>query len=176
MAERLCRDLSIERVVTATTRPPRPGEVDGRDYWFLTEDEFLRRLGRGEFLEHARVHGALYGTPREPLEAALRAGETRLLVIDVQGAMQVKAQRPEAMMIFLDAPDDAVLGCRLAARGTEDERQQATRRATAAAERKFKEHYDHCIVNDDLERTVAQLRTLLAPRRGPEDRRRTLDG
>lgn len=175
VAERLCREAGLRRTVTATTRPPRAGEVDGRDYLFLTEDEFLRRAARGEFLEHARVHGRLYGTPRAPVEQALRAGETRLLVIDVQGAMQVKEQCPEALLVFLDAPDGA-LEQRLAGRGTEGEEEQKRRRTTAAAERRYKEHYDRCVVNDDLDRTVAELRTLLSSGREPDAWRQSADG
>lgn len=175
VAERLCRELGLRRAVTATTRAPRPGEVDGRDYFFLTEEEFERRLTRGEFLEHARVHGSLYGTPRASVEEALRAGEARLLVIDVQGAMQVQEQWPQALFIFLDAPD-AALGDRLAGRNTESEDERRRRRTHAAAERHYKEHYDYCVVNDDLERTVAELRTLLCRARKPEDRRQRLHG
>jgi len=161
VAERLCRETGIRRAVTATTRPPRAGEVDGRDYLFLTEDEFLRRVARGEFLEHARVHGRLYGTPRAPVEQALRAGEARLLVIDVQGAMQVKERCPDALLVFLDAPDGA-LEQRLAGRGTEAEDERRRRCEIAEAERRYKEHYDHCVVNDDLDRTMAELRAILA--------------
>jgi len=175
VAERLCREAGIRRSVSATTRPPRQGEVDGRDYFFVSEDEFRRRLARDEFLEHARVHGHLYGTPRQPVEEALRAGESRLLVIDVQGALQVKAHCPDALLVFLDAPD-AALGERLAGRATEDTAEQGKRRAGAPAERHFKEHYDHCVVNDDLERTVAELRAILSGGRRPEARRHTLDG
>lgn len=175
VAEQVGRKLGIRRSVSATTRAPRPGEVDGRDYFFLAEDEFQRRLARGEFLEHARVHGCLYGTPRAPVEAAIEAGESRLLVIDVQGAMQVKERCPDALLVFLDAPDAAIEE-RLAGRGTEGAEEQQKRRAIAPAERQFREHYDYCVVNDSLERTVAELRTILSPGRRPEDRRHRLDG
>lgn len=171
VGERACRDLGIRRSVSATTRPPRPGEVDGRDYFFVTEDEFQRRLARGELLEHARVHGSLYGSPLAPIEEALRAGEDRLLVIDVQGAMQVRSRFPEALLIFLDAPD-ATLRQRLAGRGTEPREEQQARNAGAPAERQFKEHYDYCVINDDLDRTVARLRDILSHGRKPEHRRR----
>jgi len=175
VAERLCREAGLRRVVTATTRAPRPGEAHGRDYLFLSEDEFRRRLARGEFLEHALVHGKLYGTPLHAVTAALEAGERPLLVIDVQGAMQVKQKCPDALLLFLDAPD-AALRKRLARRGTEGEAERRRRFEAAVAERKWKEHYDYCVVNDDLGRTMAELRTLLGRSATPHHRRHSLDG
>jgi guanylate kinase len=175
VAERLCRETGIRRSVSATTRPPRPGEVDGRDYLFLTEEEFERRIAAGGFLEHARVHGAHYGTPRAPIEEALRAGQSRLLVIDVQGAMQVKRHCSEALLVFLDAPD-AVLDQRLTGRGTEDGQHRQRRLAAAEAERQYKEQYDFCVVNDGLDQAVAELRGILSHGPEPGDRRHTLDG
>ena len=175
VAERLCRELGLRRSVSATTRTPRPGEANGRDYLFLTEDEFERRLARGEFLEHARVHGNLYGTPRGAIEEALRAGTTCLLVIDVQGGLQVRQAFPEALLVFLDAPDDALVE-RLDGRGTEAKHERDARRAGAHAERARREHYDYCVCNDDLERTVAELRRIICHGRRPDDRRHRFDG
>ena len=175
VAERLCREAGIKRSISATTRQPRADERDGRDYFFLTEEEFNQRLASGGFLEHARVHGFLYGTPRGPVEQAVRAGEARLLVIDVQGAMQVRQAFREAVLIFLDAPD-AVLDERLERRHTEDLREREARRAIAAAERRCKEHYDYCVTNDDVERTAAELRTIICRGRKPGDRRPRVDG
>lgn len=171
VAARLCRELGIRRSISATTRLARPGEADGRDYWFLSEAEFQRRLARGEFLEHARVHGHLYGTPRGPIEEALRAGECRLLVIDVQGAMQVRAAFPDALLIFLDAPDAATLARRLAGRCTENPEELRRRLAMAVAERRYKDRYDHGVTNDDLDRAVAEIRDLIIRGRTPDHRR-----
>jgi guanylate kinase len=177
VAERLCREMTgLRRSISATTRAPRAGELDGRDYFFLTEDEFLRRLARGDYLEHARVHGQWYGTPRAPLDEALRAGESRLLVIDVQGAMQVRAALPDALLIFLDAPDDAVLGQRLAGRRTDGEEERRRRLAVATAERAFRSRYDYCVTNDNLDRAVSEVRALIAGGRMPEPRRLRVDG
>ena len=176
VAEWVCRRLGLCRSVSATTRPPRPNEVDGRDYLFVTEEEFHDRVARGGFLEHARVHEHLYGTPRGPIEEATAVGEDRLLVIDVQGAMQVLERWPGALSIFLDAPDDATLRERLAARSTEDREEQAARLATARVERRYKEHYDHCVINDDLDRAVAEVCAIIAAGRKPKDRRHSLDG
>ncbi|MFP4057223.1 MAG: guanylate kinase [Candidatus Brocadiia bacterium] len=176
VAKRLCEQTDLRRSVSATTRSPRRGEVHGRDYYFVTEEEFRQMVARGEFLEHARVHGHLYGTPRRPIENALRAGESCLLVIDVQGAMQVREQLPHALLIFLDAPDEATRARRLGERHTEDPRDRQRRRAAAAVERHFKEHYDHYVVNDDLGRTVAELRSIIVRGPKPEDRRHAANG
>jgi len=175
VAEMLCKETGIARSVSATTRQPRPGEVDGRDYHFITEAEFEQRVARGEFLEHATVHGHRYGTPRAPIEEALRRGESRLLVIDVQGAMQVKAAFPDALLIFLDAPDEA-LEERMAARGTETETERRTRRRKAQLERNYKEHYDFYVVNDNLQDTVARIRDIITGRCKPGERRQSLNG
>lgn len=162
VGERLCRGGGIRRGITATTRPPRPGEVDGRDYFFLSQQEFRRRMDRGEFLEHATVHGHLYGTPRRQVDEALGAGESCLLLLDVQGATAVRAQRPDAVLIFLDAPDQGTLSQRLAARSTEGATERRRRMAAAAAERRYKDRYDYCVINDDLDRAVGEIRAILA--------------
>lgn len=175
VAQLLCRQAGIKRSVSATTRKPRPGEVDGRDYWFLSERDFAERAARGEFLEHAPVHGHLYGTPRAPIEQALRTGQSRLLVIDVQGAMQVKTAFPDALLVFLDAPDDA-LAERMANRGTETENERRTRRQKAQLERSYKERYDFYVVNDSVQNTVARLRDIIAHGRRPDRRRQSLNG
>ena len=175
VAEELCRRMGIERSISATTRQPRPGEADGRDYFFISEEEFARRVARGEFLEHATVHGHRYGTPRGPVEEALREGESRLLVIDVQGAMQVKKAFPEALLIFLDAPDDA-LEERMAKRGSETRDEREARRQKAQRERSYKEHYDFYVVNDNLQDTVARIRHFITDRTKPGERRQSLNG
>ncbi len=175
VAEELCRRMGIERSISATTRQPRPGEADGRDYFFISEEEFAQRVARGEFLEHATVHGHRYGTPRGPVEEALREGESRLLVIDVQGAMQVKKAFPEALLIFLDAPDDA-LEERMAKRGSETRDEREARRQKAQRERSYKEHYDFYVVNDNLQDTVARIRHFITDRTKPGERRQSLNG
>ncbi len=172
---RVCERLGLRRSVSATTRAPREGEVEGRDYLFVSEEAFEARIARGEFLEHARVHEHLYGTPRGPVERATAAGESRLLVIDVQGAMQVKERRPGSLFIFLDAPD-ASLRARLAARGSEGEAEVDARLRTAGIEREYKEHYDHCVLNDDLDHAVAEVCDIIATARRLKDRRHPLDG
>jgi guanylate kinase len=176
VAEKLCRELGVRRSVSATTRKRRPNETQGVDYHFVSEQEFRRRVAQGEFLEHAEVHGNLYGTPRGPVEEAITSGETLLLVIDVQGAMQVKECFPEAIFVFLDAPDEATLAERLAGRSTEAKTERDRRRSAASTERQYKEHYDYHVINDHLDRAVAELSVIVRSGRKPEHRRPRLDG
>jgi guanylate kinase len=143
---RMLPDLWIS--VSATTRAPRPGEVDGASYHFWTEDRFTRAVAEGGFLEWAQFAGNRYGTPREPVEARLAAGESVLLEIELQGARQVRAAMPEALTVFLTPPSSADLEARLRGRGTED--------VAAAAE------FDAVVVNDDVVRAARELVDFLA--------------
>ncbi|NQT89087.1 guanylate kinase [bacterium] len=161
VAERIFAQGKVQRSVSATTRKPRQAETEGVDYIFLSEEEFRTRIADGDFLEHAQVHGNLYGTPRKPVEEAIAAGKTAMLVIDVQGAMQVKARFPGAFLVFLDAPDEATLAARLAGRNTEGQAEIERRQAAAPQERQHKEHYDAHVINDNLDRTVAELSAII---------------
>lgn len=153
--------------VSATTRPARPGEVDGRDYRFLSPAEFETARARGEFLETAEVHGHLYGIPRGPVEQALLEGRDVIVAPDVQGARSVKAAVPEAIAVLVEPPSWEVLEARLRARGTEDEAQLARRLQVARAELAAAGEFDARVVNDDLEDAIAQvLRILEASRKG----------
>ncbi len=144
--------------VTATTRTPRPGEVEGRDYHFLSEDEFERRAERGEFLEWAWVHGNRYGTPRRQIEEALAQGCDIFLRIDVQGASAIKSQMPEAVLVFIFPPNLAELEQRLRGRATEAEAELARRLGVATREmEEGKRLFDYSIVNDELERALQEL-------------------
>lgn len=147
--------------VSATTRPPRPGEVDGRDYRFIGQGEFDRRVAAGEFLEWARVHGRCYGTLRAEVERELAAGKDLVLEIDVQGAEQIRASGLEAVSIFVEPPSLEALEERLRARGTEGEEEIRRRLAIVRAEMEHAPHYDHRVVNDDLERMVAEVEAIL---------------
>lgn len=147
--------------VSATTRPPRPGEVDGRDYFFKSRAEFEAARDRGEFLEWAEVHGNLYGTPAGPVAALLATGACVVLEIDVQGASQVLAAMPAALTVFINVPGLDVLETRLRARGTEDEAIVRRRLETARAELDFVDRYAHQIINDDLDQAVEALVALL---------------
>jgi len=147
--------------VSATTRKMRPGEVDGRDYHFLSVDEFRRRIERGEFIEHAEVYGNLYGTLRGPLEQAIAAGQLYLLEIDVQGALQLKALGEPGQYVFIAPPDFEELRRRLIKRNTETPEVLERRLHKAADEYRERVKYDHVVVNDDLDRAVAEVRALI---------------
>jgi guanylate kinase len=147
--------------VSATTRAAREGEVDGRDYHFLGDEEFDRRLAAGEFLEHAEVHGRRYGTLRSEVARALDAGLDLLLEIDVQGAEQVRASGLPLVSLFVMPPSEEVLRERLRKRGTESEAQMERRLAIIHEEMKQSASYDHVVVNDDFERMYAEVLGLL---------------
>lgn len=158
LVRRLTQRLPRLRVsVSATTRPPRPGERDGVEYRFVTEEEFSRLIEAGELLEWADVFGHRYGTPAGPVREALAAGEDVVLEIDVQGAHQVRSREPEAVLILIEPPSMEELERRLRARGTEDGERLAERLATAERELAQREVFDHVVVNDELERAVDRL-------------------
>lgn len=148
--------------VSATTRTPRPREVDGVHYHFVDEAEFKRMQEAGELLESAVVHGrASYGTPRRPVEEALAAGRMPLLEIDLQGARQVRESMPEALFVFLAPPSWDELVRRLVGRGTEDAEEREARLATAKQEMAAAEEFDVTIVNDDVRRAAEELVSLV---------------
>jgi len=147
--------------VSMTTRAPRPGEVHGRDYLFVDRAEFEARQAAGGFLESFDVYGDLKGTPRAPVEEHLARGEHVLLEIDVQGALAVREVFPDAVLVFVQAPDPDEQRRRLIARATDDPGQLAVRLATAAAELEMAHEFDHVVVNDDVGRAVRQLAGIL---------------
>jgi guanylate kinase len=147
--------------VSATTRAPRPGEVDGEHYFFVDDAQFDRLVADGALLEHATVHNKYrYGTPKEPIERALEEGRTVLLEIDLQGARQVREAAPDANLVFLLPPSWDELVQRLVGRGTEDAEERARRLKTARVELASQGEFDHHIVNDDVSRAAAQVAAL----------------
>ena len=148
-------DLGL--TVSATTREPREGEVDGLNYYFLSDDEFARRVDAGEFVEWAEVHGHRYGTLVSEVSSKLASGQSLVLEIDVQGAFQVKERFPEAVLLFIMPPSLSVLKERLIARGSETEDSLSLRLANAEREMALSDRYDDIVVNDDLERSTAEL-------------------
>ena len=160
--EAIARVPDVWVSVSATTRAPRPGETEGKHYFFLTEDEFERRVRAGEFLEHAEVHGRRYGTLRNPVMRRVREGMQVILEIDVQGAVQVKEAAPEAACIFIVAPDKHELRRRLVKRGSETSAQVKRRMATAEEELSLVGTYDYVVINDDVSRAVGELVGIIA--------------
>ena len=147
--------------VSATTRSPRAGEQDGVDYYFVSRERFREMIEEDAFLEHAEYVGNHYGTPIAPLEAQLNSGLDVYLDIEVQGAMQVKAQRPETLLIFLMPPSLEELERRLTLRGTDDPETIRTRLAEAEREFSYRDRYDHVVVNDQVDRAVAEISALI---------------
>lgn len=148
--------------VSATTRAPRPGEVEGRHYLFVSDAEFDHLIANDGLLEWALVHGSdRYGTPAAPVRAAVAAGRHVILEIEVQGARQVKQRLPEVRTVFIAPPTFDTLAERLSGRGTETPEQMARRLQTAASELDAAGEFDHVVVNDDLGAAVDQLVELL---------------
>ncbi len=160
VGEGLVRNPSIRRAVTATTRAPRAGEVDGREYLFLGRAAFETDIAAGRFLEHANVHGNLYGTPRDQVDAITAAGQNCLLIIDVQGAATLREQGIDALYVFLAPPSWEVLEARLRGRGTDDPEVVARRLRNAQAELGRQNEYDTVVINDDLDTAIAQIEGL----------------
>lgn len=143
--------------VSATTRSPRKGEVDGVHYLFITREEFDRLVAEDGFLEWAEYSGNCYGSPRKPVEEHIASGSQVILEIEVQGAMQVRKKMPDAHLVFIEPPSLEVLEQRLRCRGTETEESIQKRLAVARVELSRKMEYDIRLVNDDLDTAVAEL-------------------
>lgn len=155
LVRRMRPDLGL--TVSATTRPPRLGEVSGVSYHFLSEEEFSRRVDAGEFLEWAEVHGHRYGTLRDDVNAMLALGKSVVLEIDVQGALNVRRILPTAVLIFVEPPSLGELERRLRKRGTESEAQIGLRLAHAKHELELSARYDVRLVNDDRDVAAHRL-------------------
>ena len=160
------RNNRIKMSVSATTRAPRPGEVEGVHYFFKTEEEFKAMVDRGEFLEYMHVFGSnYYGTPRSFVEQHLANGYDVILEIDVQGAMKVKQAFPDAVLIFITAPSMSEIKSHLIGRGTESMEQVEKRCATAFEEVKMIPRYDYVIVNDVVDKAVHHMEAILEAER-----------
>ena len=148
--------------VSVTTRPARPGEIDGVHYWFVDDERFDEMIAGDELLEWAVVHrAARYGTPRKPVEEALRAGKPALLEIDLQGARQVRESMPEALFVFLAPPSWEELVRRLVGRGTESEEERARRLETAVEELAAETEFDVTVVNTEVRAAAQELVSLM---------------
>jgi guanylate kinase len=147
----------LELSVSATTRPPRPGERDGVDYHFLSDEEFDRRVANGEFVEHARYSGHQYGTLRSELERRMAEAAGVVLEIEVQGARQIRAAMPEAVQVFIAPPSVEALRARLVGRGTDAPEDVEARLATALEELEAEKEFEYVVVNDRLEQATEEL-------------------
>ena len=162
----ICRALrekmpGIGYSISATTRPPRPGEKDGESYFFVDRESFLKLVKEGAFLEWAEVYGELYGTPREPVEKALARGQDIILEIDTQGAAQVKRWYPEGVFIFVIPPSFTELEKRIKGRGTESPAAISDRLAWVKKEMDQLDLYDYVVVNDRVEEAVAKIQAII---------------
>lgn len=152
----------VKLSVSATTRAPRPGEVDGVSYHFLTMEQFDKNITEGKMLEYAVVHGTnKYGTLRQPVEDALAAGDQIILEIDLQGARQVKQAMPEANLVFIAPPSWDELVHRLTGRGTESAEEQARRLETAREELAAQSEFDHVVINDEVAECARRIVELM---------------
>ncbi len=166
----------VGRSVSATTRAPRPGEADGRDYYFLGADEFARREAAGDFLETASYGGQRYGTLKAEVARLRESGRHALLVIEVAGAREIRRQFPGAVLVFLLPPSGEALVTRLAARETEPAAALRRRLAIASDELGAAREYDYLVVNDDRRRAVSEISTILDAERRRVARQEDLGG
>jgi guanylate kinase len=163
----ICKEVakrvnSVYLSVSVTTRPRSQAEVDGQDYWFISENEFQQLINKGLLLEHAEVFGHLYGTPKDKVEEALQRGSSVILEIDVQGAKQVKRTYKDAVMIFIFPPSQRELAERMKLRGREDVQSAEERLEGASGEIAAAwQYYKHMVINDDLQQAVNEVMEII---------------
>jgi len=173
--ELLSREPELTMSVSATTRPPRPGEVEGQDYYFITKDTFHDMVAKDDFLEHATVFENSYGTPRGPVEEALSGGKDVLFDVDWQGTQQLHGRaRHDLVRIFILPPSKDELENRLRTRAQDPEEVIQKRMAKAADEMKHYDEYDYIVVNIDVEDSVREVQAILTAERLKKDRREGL--
>jgi len=166
----ICRELlkrcpELTYSISATTRKKRPGEIHGREYFFYSVDEFLQLARQGAFLEWARVFDNYYGTPREFVERITSEGKDCILEIDIQGALQVKREKPEGIFIFIAPPSKEELVRRITGRGTEDQAEIERRISQADGEMACLEEYDYLVINDEVPLAVARIQCIITAER-----------
>ncbi len=151
--------------ISVTTRKPRAGEIDGRHYFFVNQQEFTKRIERDEFLEWAQVYSNMYGTPRDFVLNELQKGHDVLLEIDIQGALQVKRKMPEGVFIFINPPNVEELAYRLSSRGKDSPESIVRRLAAYEDEIKQVKYYDYLVVNDDINEAVERIQAIIMAER-----------
>lgn len=164
LADRLCSQGRATRAVTATTRPPKPGEVDGKDYLFVPEEQFRRWIENGSVLEYTNYVGHYYGTPLASVNDAARSGLPVILTIDVDGGLQIKHRWSDATLIFIRPPSEEELARRLRARQRDETGDIVQRLRRAQEEYGYADAYDFCVVNDDLDTAAEEIAQIMAER------------
>lgn len=165
VAKRLVKDYGYSLSISATTRAPREGEVDGVDYYFKSEADFKNLIDYNGFIEYARYVDNYYGTPRAFVEKELAAGKNVILEIEVQGALNIKSQYPDAILIFIAAPSVEALKARLIGRGTEEAAIVEKRMRRASEEAQEMENYEYIVINDELDECVHNVHSIVVSRR-----------
>lgn len=163
----LQNDDNLVASVSCTTRAPRQGEVDGKDYFFIEKEEFTKKIAEDGFLEYDEHFGNFYGTPQSFVERTLKE-KSVILEIDVKGAMNAKRRMAETVTVFIAPPSKEALLCRLRNRSTEDERQIAQRLARVEYELEYAKQYDYTVINDELEQAYRKLRDIIKQERNKE--------
>lgn len=171
LKELFAQDENLRLSVSATTRGPRPGEEHGKQYYFLSREEFEGLIQEGKMLEHAEYVGNYYGTPAGPVDECLNKGMDVVLEIEVQGALIVKQKRPEAKLVFIIPPSFSDLELRLRSRGTETEETIAKRLEKAREEYQMADQYDYIVLNDKVEKAADELRAIILASRCAVGRR-----
>ena len=161
ICQRLVEESKVEISVSMTTRNPRPGEIDGKSYYFTEREDFLTEIEKGGFLEYAEVYGNFYGTPREKVIEKLSNGVDVVLEIDIQGALKVKEAYPNGIFIFILPPSMAELRKRITGRGSETEEAINLRLSQTLKEVSYIDKYDYCVVNGVLEEAVARVKAIV---------------
>ena len=162
----VCKELqkdepSLSVSISATTRPPRDGEAEGVDYFFLGKEVFQKMIADGQLLEYAQVYDNYYGTPLRYVEEALEAGRDIILEIDIQGALQVKEKYPQAVLVFIASPSKLDLRKRLLSRGTDKQEVIEKRLQSVAGEMKLADRYDYIVINDIVTQAVGKIRSII---------------
>ncbi len=157
VCKKIRENIKINLATSATTRVPRKGEVDGKEYHFLALEEFEKRIKNDEFLEYANVHGNYYGTLKSEVKSRIEKGENVILEIDVQGGIQIKKKFEDACLIFFKAPTEKALEERLRGRGTEGEDKVQLRLKNALKEMEYESEYEYVIINETIEKSIYQL-------------------
>ena len=160
--------------VSATTRGPRPGEIDGVHYFFVKKEEFEKKIAAGEMLEYAEYVGNYYGTPAGSVNEMLKNGKDVILEIEVQGALKVKEKCPDANMVFIIPPSFSALEFRLTSRGTESDDVIAKRLEKARSEYLMVDKYDYIVINDDIDKAADEIRAIIMSSRCKKDKRKNL--